>query len=313
MILMMKTLYTFGLIIILVIMANKTSGQEEKRYNFLNEFETYVIENKGTERAWTGEYISLKDDGTYLCKKCGQALFRSNDKFDSHCGWPSFDDEIPGAIKRIPDADGMSTEIVCSNCGGHLGHVFEGEGLTSKNLRHCVNSVSVDFVADDLEKGRYETAILAGGCFWGVEYYLQQMDGVESVVSGYTGGHVKNPSYKEVCTGRTGHAEAVKVVYDPDKVSYEDIVRTFLEIHDPTQINRQGPDIGEQYRSGIFYINEYQRQIAQKLLNILRDKGYDIATELTRASEFYEAEKYHQDYYFDKGSTPYCHGYVKRF
>ena len=313
MILMMKTLYTFGLIIILVIMANKTSGQEEKRYNFLNEFETYVIENKGTERAWTGEYTSLKDDGTYLCKKCGQALFRSNDKFDSHCGWPSFDDEIPGAIKRIPDADGMRTEIVCSNCGGHLGHVFEGEGLTSKNLRHCVNSVSVDFVADDLEKGRYETAILAGGCFWGVEYYLQQMDGVESVVSGYTGGHVKNPSYKEVCTGRTGHAEAVKVVYDPDKVSYEDIVRTFLEIHDPTQINRQGPDIGEQYRSGIFYINEYQRQIAQKLLNILRDKGYDIATELTRASEFYEAEKYHQDYYFDKGSTPYCHGYVKRF
>ena len=313
MIQMMKTLYTFALFIILAIMANKTSGQEEKRYNFLNEFETYVIENKGTERAWTGEYTSLKDDGTYLCKKCGQALFRSNDKFDSHCGWPSFDDEIPGAIKRIPDADGMRTEIVCSNCGGHLGHVFEGEGLTSKNLRHCVNSVSVDFVADDLEKGRYETAILAGGCFWGVEYYLQQMDGVQSVVSGYTGGHVKNPSYKEVCTGRTGHAEAVKVVYDPDKVSYEDVVRTFLEIHDPTQVGRQGPDIGEQYRSGIFYMNEYQRQIAQKLLNILRDKGYDIATELTRASEFYEAEKYHQDYYFDKGSTPYCHGYVKRF
>ena len=310
---MMKTLYTFALFIILAIMANKTSGQEEKRYNFLNEFETYVIENKGTERAWTGEYTSLKDDGTYLCKKCGQALFRSNDKFDSHCGWPSFDDEIPGAIKRIPDADGMRTEIVCSNCGGHLGHVFEGEGFTSKNLRHCVNSVSVDFVADDLEKGRYETAILAGGCFWGVEYYLQQMDGVQSVVSGYTGGHVKNPSYKEVCTGRTGHAEAVKVVYDPDKVSYEDVVRTFLEIHDPTQVGRQGPDIGEQYRSGIFYMNEYQRQIAQKLLNILRDKGYDIATELTRASEFYEAEKYHQDYYFEKGSTPYCHGYVKRF
>ncbi len=313
MILMMKTLYTFALFIILAIMANKTSGQEEKRYNFLNEFETYVIENKGTERAWTGEYTSLKDDGTYLCKKCGQALFRSNDKFDSHCGWPSFDDEIPGAIKRIPDADGMRTEIVCSNCGGHLGHVFEGEGFTSKNLRHCVNSASVDFVADDLEKGRYETAILAGGCFWGVEYYLQQMDGVQSVVSGYTGGHVKNPSYKEVCTGRTGHAEAVKVVYDPDKVSYEDVVRTFLEIHDPTQVGRQGPDIGEQYRSGIFYMNEYQRQIAQKLLNILRDKGYDIATELTMASEFYDAEKYHQDYYFEKGSTPYCHGYVKRF
>jgi len=313
MMLMMKTLYTFGIIIILVVMTAKTSGQEEKRYNFLSEFETYVIENKGTERAWTGEYTNLKDDGTYLCKKCGQALFRSDDKFDSHCGWPSFDDEIPGAIKRIPDADGMRTEIVCSNCGGHLGHVFEGEGFTSKNLRHCVNSVSVDFVADNLEKGMFETAILAGGCFWGVEYYLQKMEGVESVVSGYTGGHVINPTYKEVCTGRTGHAEAVKVIYDPDKVSYEDVVRTFLEIHDPTQINRQGPDIGEQYRSAIFYMNEYQRKIAEILLNILREKGYDISTQLSRASKFYEAEKYHQDYYFEKGTTPYCHGYVKRF
>ncbi len=310
---MMKALYIFGLILIITSMTNKVSGQEEKRYNFLNEFETYVIENKGTERAWTGKYTNLKDDGTYICKKCGQALFRADDKFDSHCGWPSFDDEIPGAIKRITDADGIRTEIVCSNCGAHLGHVFEGERFTDKNLRHCVNSVSIDFVAGDLEKGRYETAILAGGCFWGVEYYLQKMDGVKSVVSGYTGGDVKNPSYREVSTGRTGHAEAVKVVYDPDKISYEDVVKTFLEIHDPTQVNRQGPDIGEQYRSAIFYMNDYQKKIAEKLLNILRDKGYDIATELTKAGEFYEAEKYHQDYYFEKGTTPYCHGYVKRF
>lgn len=309
----MKALYIFGLILIIASMTNKASGQEEKRYNFLNEFETYVIENKGTERAWTGKYTNLKDDGTYICKKCGQALFRSDDKFDSNCGWPSFDDEVPGAIKRITDADGIRTEIVCSNCGAHLGHVFEGEGFTDKNLRHCVNSVSIDFVAGDLEKGRYETAILAGGCFWGVEYYLQKMDGVKSVVSGYTGGDVKNPSYGEVSTGRTGHAEAVKVVYDPDQVSYEDVVKTFLEIHDPTQVNRQGPDIGEQYRSAIFYMNDYQKKIAEKLLNILRDKGYDVATELTKAGEFYEAEKYHQDYYFEKGSTPYCHGYVKRF
>ncbi len=309
----MKTLYTFALIIILVIMGNKTKGQEERRFNFLNEFEEYVIEKKGTEMAWTGKYTNLKDDGTYLCKQCGQALFRSDDKFDSHCGWPSFDDEIPGAVKQVADAYGMRTEIVCSNCGAHLGHVFEGEGFTDKNLRHCVNSVSLDFVTDELEVGRYETAILAGGCFWGVEYYLQKMGGVKSVVSGYTGGQVKNPSYREVCTGRTGHTEAVKVIYDPDKVTYEDVVRTFLEIHDPTQLNRQGPDIGEQYRSGIFYMNEYQREIAEKLLNILKDKGYDIATELTRAGEFYEAEKYHQDYYFEKGTLPYCHGYVKRF
>ena len=294
-------------------MTSYTSAQDSERFNFLNEFESYVIEDKGTERPWTGKYTNLKEDGTFICKKCGQALFKSEDKFDSNCGWPSFDDEIPGSIIRIPDTDGQRTEIVCSNCGGHLGHVFEGEGFTSKNIRHCVNSVSIDFVDDELQKGRYETAILAGGCFWGVEYYLQQMDGVESVVSGYTGGHVKNPSYREVTTGRTGHAEAVKVVFDPEKVSYEEIVRMFLEIHDPTQLNRQGPDMGEQYRSGIFFMNEYQRETAQKLLNILRDKGYDIVTELTKADEFYEAEKYHQDYYFEKGSLPYCHGYVKRF
>jgi len=313
MILMMKTLYSFALIIILVTMGNTMNGQEDKRYNFLNEYEAYVIENKGTETVWTGRYTNLKEDGTYICKQCGQALFRSGDKFDSHCGWPGFDDEITGAIKRVPDADGMRTEIICSNCGGHLGHVFEGEGFTAKNLRHCVNSVSVDFVSEELEKGRYETAILAGGCFRGVEYYLQKMEGVRSVVSGYTGGHVKNPSRREVCTGRTGHAEAVKVVYDPGKVSYEDVVRTFLEIHDPTQVNRQGPDLGEQYRSGIFYMNEYQRETAEKLLNILREKGYDIATELTRAGDFYETENYHQDYYFEKGTMPYCHGYAKRF
>ncbi|MEE4214794.1 MAG: bifunctional methionine sulfoxide reductase B/A protein [Bacteroidales bacterium] len=294
-------------------MGNNTSGQEANRLNFLSEFEEYVIKEKGTEVAWTGKYNDLKDAGTFICKQCGQALFRSEDKFDSRCGWPSFDDEIEGAVKRVPDADGMRTEIVCSNCGAHLGHVFEGEGFTDKNLRHCVNSVSMDFVAGDLDEGRYETAILAGGCFWGVEYYLQKMDGVKSVVSGYTGGKIKNPSYREVSTGRTGHAEAVKVVYDPDKVSYEEVLRTFLEIHDPTQVNRQGPDIGEQYRSAIFFMNDYQREIAVKLLNILRDKGYDIATEMTRAGEFYEAEQYHQDYYFEKGSTPYCHGYVKRF
>mgnify|MGYP006282908297 FL=1 len=309
----MKTLYSFALIFILIIMGNKTSGQEESRLNFLSEFEEYVIKEKGTEAAWTGKFTNLKDAGTFICKQCGQALFRSEDKFDSHCGWPSFDDEIEGAVKRYPDADGMRTEIVCSNCGAHLGHVFEGEGFTDKNLRHCVNSVSMDFVADDLEEGRYETAILAGGCFWGVEYYLQKMEGVKSVISGYTGGKIKNPSYREVSSGRTGHAEAVKVVYDPDKLTYEEVLRTFLEIHDPTQVDRQGPDIGEQYRSAIFYMNDYQREIAVKLLDILRDKGYDIATELTRAGEFYDAEKYHQDYYFEKGSTPYCHGYVKRF
>jgi peptide methionine sulfoxide reductase msrA/msrB len=251
--------------------------------------------------------------GTYICKQCGAALYYSSDKFESDCGWPSFDDEIKGAVIRTPDPDGVRTEITCANCGAHLGHIFIGEHMTSKNTRHCVNSASLDFVPAIVESGRYGTAIFAGGCFWGVEYFLQKEPGVISVTSGYTGGHVKNPSYKEVCTGKTGHAEAVKIIYDPKKTSYEKLLRTFLEIHDPTQVGGQGPDIGDQYRSEIFYMNEQQKEIAEKDLKILRDKGFKIATTLTMSSEFYEAEDYHQDYYFNHNKLPYCHSYVKRF
>jgi peptide methionine sulfoxide reductase msrA/msrB len=176
-----------------------------------------------------------------------------------------------------------------------------------------VNSVSLDFIPAQVPSGRYATAIFAGGCFWGVEYFLQKESGVISVESGYIGGWVKNPSYREVCTGRTGHAEAVKIIYDPAKTSYEKLLKLFLEIHDPTQEGRQGPDIGEQYRSEIFYINSDQKAAAEKYLKILQDKGFKIATKVTKASEFYSAEDYHQDYYFKNGKVPYCHGYVKRF
>jgi peptide methionine sulfoxide reductase msrA/msrB len=142
---------------------------------------------------------------------------------------------------------------------------------------------------------------------------MQKAAGVISVTSGYTGGWKKNPTYKDVCSGTTGHAEAVKIVYDPDKTSYEKLLKLFLEIHDPTQAGGQGPDIGEQYRSEIFYLNDNQKSLAEKNLKILNDKGFKTTTLVTKASEFYDAEDYHQDYYFHKGTLPYCHVYTKRF
>jgi len=307
----MKTEITY--ILIFLAMTTNSLSQEKLPFNELSGQEARVIEKKGTEAPFTGKYNNFSESGTYICKKCGAALYNSSFKFKSDCGWPSFDDEIKGAVNRYPDPDGVRTEIECASCGAHLGHVFTGERLTDKNIRHCVNSVSLDFVPAKLEAGRYGTAIFAGGCFWGVEYFMQKTPGVITVTSGFTGGHVKNPSYREVCTGTTGHAEAVKIIYDPRKTSYEALLKLFMEIHDPTQVGGQGPDLGDQYRSEIFYLNEEQKKTAEKNINILKAKGYKVATLLTKASEFYDAEGYHQDYYFKNGKLPYCHGYTKRF
>lgn len=156
-------------------------------------------------------------------------------------------------------------------------------------------------------------AIYASGCFWGTEYYMKRQEGVISTTVGYTGGHVDNPTYREVCSKTTGHYEAVKVEYDPSKVTYEELTRLFFETHDPTQANGQGPDIGPQYRSAIFVANESEREIAENLIGILEAKGLDIATEVKDAATFWDAEGYHQDYYDNKGGTPYCHGYRKLF
>ncbi|MCF6765210.1 bifunctional methionine sulfoxide reductase B/A protein [Thiotrichales bacterium 19S3-7] len=271
-----------------------------------------ILIDKGTEPPNSGNYNLLDAKGTYLCRRCGLALFRSDSKFISSCGWPSFDDEMTNAIKRQPDADGRRTEILCNRCDGHLGHVFHDEGYTEKNLRHCVNSLSVEFV-ENVEVVDTEEAIFAGGCFWGVEHLLKQQEGVLITEVGYTAGKTNNPSYQEVCQGTTGHIEAVRCVYDPNKTSFRKLAKLFLEIHDPTQRDGQGPDIGEQYKSIIFYFNDTQKQTAKDLLNILRNKGFDIVTELVKATVFWPAEDYHQAYYIKTGKTPYCHRYTKRF
>ena len=281
-------------------------------YNKLTQEEERVIVQKGTEAPFAGKYNDNTETGTYICRRCNEPLYRSEDKFSSGCGWPSFDDEIPGAVKRQPDADGTRTEIVCGSCGGHLGHVFLRESLTPKNTRHCVNSVSLDFVPVETYV-RVEKAYFAGGCFWGIEHLLSRQEGVLETEVGYMGGAAQSPTYQEVCNGQTGHAETVEVIFDPSVTSFETLAKYFFEIHDPTQSNRQGPDVGPQYRSAVLVTSDKQEKVTLELITILKEKGFDVVTEVAPAGEFWAAEKYHQDYYQNTGKTPYCHSYQKRF
>lgn len=308
----MKISYLLMAVMSAVMLANAEVTMK-REWRELTKSEARVIVDKGTEPARSGKFDKFFESGFYTCRRCGAALYRSDDKFDSGCGWPAFDDAVYGAVKQLPDADGRRTEILCNSCGGHLGHVFVGEGLTPANTRHCVNSISMDFISRQDAADHFRKAVFAGGCFWGVEYYLQQMPGVIAAVSGYTGGRKPNPTYEEVCSGRSGHIEAVEVLYDPVQISYAALARVFFEIHDPTQVDRQGPDKGEQYKSALFYADEEQRQVAEALIAQLKERRYKVVTELKPLTVFYAAELYHQDYYFKNGKQPYCHSRVNRF
>lgn len=267
-----------------------------------------VIEGCGTERPFSGKFLRHKAKGTYTCGRCDAPLFASTTKFKSGSGWPSFDEALPGAVREVRDADGSRTEIQCNRCGAHLGHVFRGERMTRKNTRHCVNSVSLGF-----HPGQVEEAFFAGGCFWGVEHLLESMPGVLSATSGYMGGKLHAPTYKMVTSGRSGHAETVRVRFNPRKTSFERVARRFFEIHDPTQVNRQGPDRGNQYRSAVFVTDSAQERVVFKLIKLLKKKGLKVATQVEVAETFWPAEAYHQNWYKKKGSQPYCHARKKRF
>ncbi|HBM14790.1 MAG TPA: methionine sulfoxide reductase [Lentisphaeria bacterium] len=272
-------------------------------YRKLTTEEEKVIIHKGTEKPFTGEYYDLKEDGTYLCKQCGAELFRSSAKFDSGCGWPSFDDQIPGAVKSLTDADGRRTEIQCAKCGAHLGHVFKGEKFTAKNTRYCVNSISLDFRK---EKG-YQEIVLGGGCFWCIEAVFQKLPGVTKVTSGYSGGTKENPTYDEVCQGETGHAEVVKIQYDPARVDLKKLLEFFFAVHDPTTLNRQGADSGTQYRSVIFYNSIEDKNAAENYIQeIMSSYSEPIVTEVSELTEFYKAEDSHQNYFNTHQNQPYC-------
>lgn len=292
---------------------------EEEWKKQLTSEQYYVLRNKGTEEPYSGKLLLNKEKGVYKCAACGNELFTDEMKFDSHCGWPSFDKEISGGkIKTIEDnSHGMHrVEIQCARCGGHLGHLFE-DGPTKTGLRYCVNSLSIDFINEkdiktipksDVESD-IETVTLGGGCYWCVEAVYEMLDGILKVESGFAGGDTKNPSYKEVCTGTTGHAEVVQITYDNTKTSLDELLKVFFTVHDPTTLNRQGADVGTQYRSVIFYSNEKQHQIAEEIIAALNKEHVypnPIVTQIVPFDVFYKAEDYHQDYYNQNKEEPYC-------
>lgn len=262
-----------------------------------------VITQKATEPPQPGNYLNTVKNGTFLCKRCGWALFRAHAQFSSSCGWPSFDEALKAKILCQIDADKKRTEILCARCDAHLGHVFYGEGLSPKNCRYCVNSLALDWV-NHQEIDDSEEIILAAGCFWAPAYHFENLSGVLEAETGYCGGEMLYPSYSDVSTGKTGHFEAVRVIFDPKTIDLAMILKRFFEIHDPSQSMRQGPDIGPQYGSAIFYYAKIQFDVIMAKIDELKRLNINVATKILKANPFWRAEAIHQNYYHKLGKKP---------
>ena len=328
-----------------VVMKNFKKPSDEELKKQLDSLQYAVTQHEQTEPAFRNTYWDNKKAGIYVDVVSGEPLFSSFDKYDSGCGWPSFTRplEKTDIVEKKDFKIGYPrTEVRSKQANSHLGHVFDGE-TTPTGLRYCINSASLKFVpveemaakgygeylepfvkaglikANTVTKaadqsaaasGKQETAVVAGGCFWGMEEIIRKIPGVIETKVGYTGGATKNPTYKQVCTGATGHAEAVQIVFDPDKLSYEKVLDFFFRMHDPTTLNQQHNDVGTQYRSAIFYQSDEQKQIAERVKERVQKSGKfkrPIVTEISPAKEFYSAEDYHQKYLVKNPGGYTCH------
>jgi peptide methionine sulfoxide reductase msrA/msrB len=298
----------------------ETAKTEDEWRHCLSPEAYHVLREQGTEMPFTGKYYKSAETGVFHCAACGSPLFTSDTKYDSGTGWPSFWQPVsPEAVStRTDNSLGRArTEVLCGKCGSHLGHVFE-DGPKPTGLRYCINSVSLDLQQTEVGDAsktataaatakQTAVATFAAGCFWGVEAKFREVKGILDATVGYTGGRTEKPTYEQVCTDKTGHAEAVRVEYDPTVVTYDQLLEVFWQLHDPTTLNRQGPDAGTQYRSVIFYHTEDQRKAAlaskERLAKSGKYGGRPIVTEIVPAAEFTGAEEYHQRYFEKHGGA----------
>ena len=313
-------------------MSNFKKPQDMELKKKLSSEQYDVTQQCGTEPAFHNAYWNNHKPGLYVDVVSGEPLFSSLDKFDSGTGWPSFTQPVKGAeiVEKKDQTLGMTrTEVRSKVADSHLGHVFDDGPADKGGLRFCINSAALKFIPiEEMEQAGYgeylapfvnaglikepvhETAILAGGCFWGMEEIIRKIPGVIKTTVGYSGGTTADPTYEEVCTGTTGHAESIEVVFDSSRLSYEMLLDYFFRMHDPTTLNRQHNDVGTQYRSAIFFTSEAQKKTAEAVKASWDKSGkFDrpITTEITAAGKFYPAEEYHQKYLVKHPGGYTCH------